>query len=96
MIINFRVEYEPTPIRHIAVQCPSCGRWYHGNDITEDDLFYDYQAEMAEFQCPVCQTKFSCVDYCHDGVEICGTHIEECGSAEEVYAGCLTRKEVWE
>lgn len=96
MTINYRIEYDPTPIRHIAVQCPSCGRWYHGNDITEDDLFYDYQAEMAEFQCPVCGTKFSCVDYCHDGVEICGTHIEECGSAEEVYAGCLTRKEVWE
>ena len=96
MIINFRIEYDPTPIRHIAVQCPSCGRWFHGNAITEDDLYYDFQAEMAEFKCPVCTTRFSCSDYSHVGFEICESHIKECGSAEEVYEGCLERKVIWE
>ena len=96
MTINYRIEYDPTPIRHIAVQCPSCGRWYRGRDITKDDLSYDYDVETAKFKCPICETIFSCHNWQDYNLEICGTHVEECGSAEEVYAGCLTRKEVWE
>ena len=38
MNFNVRVEYEPLPIRHIAVQCPNCKKWFRGWEITEDDL----------------------------------------------------------
>lgn len=95
MQINYRVEYECTPVRHIAVQCPECKRWYHGRDITHDDLDYDYQIEFAEFECPVCYTKFSCFNYHRENTLVLSSHIEECGDAEEVYEGCLTKKEVW-
>ena len=96
MTINFRIEYGSAPIRHIAVQCPHCGRWFHGSDITENSLLYDYEIKMAEFKCPVCDTKFSCYNSHNYDVEVCDAHAAECWSAEEVYAGCLTRKEVWE
>lgn len=33
MNFNVRVEYEPLPIRHIAVQCPECKNWFHGMDM---------------------------------------------------------------
>ena len=37
--MNVRVEYESTPIRHIAVQCPYCSKWFNGRDIFNGDWF---------------------------------------------------------
>ena len=28
--LNIRIVYEPTTIRHIAVQCPFCEKWFNG------------------------------------------------------------------
>lgn len=90
--MNVRVEYEATPIRHIAVQCPACGRWYNGREITEQKLSFDYQIYNAQFICPVCGKVF--------GADACSGYanakITECGSNTEVYKDCLRRKEVWE
>ena len=103
MTINVRVEYEPTPIRHIAVQCPHCQRWFKGYDITNNDLNYDYQLNFATFNCPICKKSFgynsdrlfkfhNTMSEYQDKIKI------EESSFPEVYDGCLEKKEqiTWE
>lgn len=97
MNFNVRVEYECTPIRHIAVQCPKCKKWFYGSDITEDDLTYSYQIDIATFHCPVCKTEFG---YNRDNnwnplKEKDKSFIEEV-SYPDVYQDCLTQKIIWE
>ena len=91
--MNIRVEYDPTPIRHIAVQCPDCKKWFYGRDIINGDwlrdLTYDYQINFATFTCPVCGKEFGGLQ------NVDKPKIEEV-SYPEVYEGCLTRKEIWE
>lgn len=82
-MFNVRVEYESTPIRHIAVQCPSCENWFYGHDITDDSLWYGYEIGFAKFACPICGEEFS------------GKYNEERVSHPAVYDGCLTKREVW-
>lgn len=94
--MNVRVEYESTPIRHIAVQCPHCLRWFNGREVLNGDwlrdLRYDYQIHFASFNCPICNDEFGYVNsYDNNHIEI-----KEVGSAEECYKGCLQRKEIWE
>jgi hypothetical protein len=89
--MNIRVEYDPTPIRHIAVQCPDCKKWFYGWDIIDgefDDLRWSYQICIATFKCPICGAEFGGI---HNKNKV---HIEEV-SYPEVYEGCLTRKEIW-
>lgn len=94
MIINFRVEYEPSVIRHVAVQCPNCRRWYRAYDILQKgELHYGYDLNYAEFVCPVCTLDFSGYD---PGSGFETIKIDECGDVEEVYQECLTKREVWE
>ena len=53
-MFNVRVEYESTPIRHIAVQCPKCGKWFHGWDIVKEERAFDvlrYVGEKSKSQC---------------------------------------------
>lgn len=89
--MNVRVEYDLTPIRHIAVQCPKCNKWFNGRDITEEKLSHSYQIFFAQFECPVCGKIFG-GDECRDFSNV---NIEET-SYPEVYKDCLQRKEVWE
>lgn len=94
--MKVRVEYESTPIRHIAVQCPNCVKWFNGRDIIDgdwlEDLRYDYQIGFATFICPLCNDEFGYANpYDRKKVDI-----EEVGSAEECYKGCLSKREVWE
>lgn len=94
MNFNVRVEYEPIPIRHIAVQCPECKNWFHGMNITDDDLFYSYQIDMASYCCPVCHTTFGRSDWNNfKGKD--KPNIEEV-SYPDVYEGCLKQKVIWE
>lgn len=90
--MKVRVVYDPTPIRHIAVQCPQCEKWFCGGDITHDKLRHDYEIRFAQFECPVCGKIFG-ADECRGYSNL---NIEEVDSAEECYKGCLKRKEVWE
>lgn len=93
--MNVRVEYESTPIRHIAVQCPKCQKWFCGWDIVKgerafDNLRYEHDIRWVEFECPVCGEEFGGM---HNREQII---IQEVGSAEECYKNCLNKKEVWE
>ena len=90
--MNVRVEYEATPIRHIAVQCPKCEKWFNGREITYSEIHYDYQICRAQFECPICGKIFGGNEY----QGFANVIIQEVGSATECYAGCLQRKEVWE
>lgn len=89
--MKIRVEYDPAPIRHIAVQCPKCGRWLRGYDITEDKLEYEYQIYYAQFHCPICDKIFGA----DERYNFANVQIEETGYPD-VYKDCLERKEVWE
>lgn len=90
--MNVRVEYDSTPIRHIAVQCPECEEWFNGRDIVNgdwlDELRFEHQIYWATFTCPVCGWEFGGL---HNADK---ANIEEV-SYPEVYDGCLERKEVW-
>lgn len=101
-VINIRVEYDPTPIRHIAIQCPHCGKWFHGYDLIDKGewLSYDYQIQTTTFTCPICDKIFG-----FDAINSLYSswnkpqfeyNIQEVGSAEECYKDCVTKKEVWE
>lgn len=90
--LNIRVEYEATPIRHIAAQCPNCRKWFNGREITEQELSFSHHIYHAQFKCPLCGRVFGadeCIGYAN-------VNVVECGSSTEVYKDCLRRKEVWE
>lgn len=89
--MNIRVEYECTPIRHIAVQCPKCEKWFYGRDITEDKLNYSYEIYHAKFNCPICNRTFGADKY----NEYSSIHIEET-AYPKIYKDCLERKVAWE
>lgn len=95
MIINFRVEFDPTPIRHVAVRCPECFRWFRGNDITNDSLHDNVDLKYAHFVCPVCGSYFSAYDSTRPWGDEHEIDIEEV-AYPDVYKDCLTRKETWE
>ena len=93
-MFNVRVEYESTPIRHIAVQCPKCNNWFHGWDIVKggfDTLKYKSSINWAEFKCPVCGEEFGGLQHADEPVV---KEVEH----PKIYNGCLERKkiEVWE
>lgn len=88
--MNVRVEYECTPIRHIAIQCPNCMNWFHGFDVTKDDLLFDYQIGFAKCHCPICD-----IDFGYDSIFSKDLNIQEIGYPE-VYKDCLSKKETWE
>ena len=95
MDINFRVEYDPAPIRHVAVQCPYCNKWFSGYDILAESklLRFESDLEFANFICPICDREFS--GYNPDsGFEI--IKIQECDNHMEVYKDCLKKKVKWE
>lgn len=85
--VNMKVEYESTPIRHLAVQCPDCGNWFFGHDIFKYDCQYDYQLRGAECHCPKCGSDFK-VDF--------ESNIEESDEFPEFYDKCLRQKVTWE
>lgn len=96
MIINMRAEFDPTPIRHLAVQCPHCQNWFHGHDITDDDIQYEYQLDYATFHCPICNKDFG-----HNAeprsIWNRGSNANKINIQEEsypnVYKDCLEKKE---
>lgn len=90
-MFNVRVEYESTPIRHIAVQCPKCKKWFRGWEITEDELRYSSDIHYTVFECPICEKEFGGIQHADN------PNIKEV-SYPEVYDGCLKRKETvsWE
>ena len=90
--MNVRIVYDAAPVRHIAVQCPECGRWFDGQDITNNNLSFTCQVLHAQFECPICGKIFGGDEH----LDFCNVNIKEVDSFEECYAGCLFKKEVWE
>lgn len=88
-MFNVRVEYECTPIRHIAVQCPDCKNWFRGWEITKDELRYSSDVNYAVFTCPVCEKEFGGIQHAD------APNIEEVGYPK-VYEECLEKKVTWQ
>lgn len=88
-MFNVRVEYESTPIRHVAVQCPNCKKWFRGWEITEDELRYASDIHYAVFECPICEKGFGGIQHADK------PNIEEVGHPA-VYEGCLEKKVTWQ
>lgn len=82
--IKVRVEFDPTPIRHLAIECPQCKNWFNSADICEETIVYDYELNNLNCICPKCKYSFSGA-----------ASIQECNSLEEVYKDVLTRKVEW-
>jgi hypothetical protein len=84
--------YDPSPIRHIAVQCPDCERWFNGRDIGDQEFEYDNELCQTHFICPICGTVFSLDGYGkHQNV-----NVEECSNHNDVYRGIYQKVEKWE
>lgn len=92
--MKVRVEYDPTPIRHLAVQCPKCTSWFNGWEVMRGkdfrNLRFNHDIYYKIFVCPKCEIEFGGI---HNGEEI---DIQEVDSAEECYKDCLHKKEIWE
>ena len=85
--VNMKVEYEATPIRHLAVQCPDCDFWFFGSDIIKGGCEFEFQLIGARCKCPKCGSEFK-VDK--------ESNIEESDEFPEFYQKCLRKKVTWE
>lgn len=90
--MNVRIIYDSVPIRHIAVQCPSCDRWFNARDIVNRGLEYDYELYNTQFECPICGAIFG-ADACSDYSNV---NIQECDNPTEVYKDIYKKVEKWE
>lgn len=86
--VQLKVEFEPCPVRHLAIQCPDCNRWFKQTDITLHKWISDESdiSQFTECECPACGCKFDLgnVEYGED-VEF-----------PEFYDNCSKKKTVWE
>lgn len=57
-IVNVKVEYDLTPIRNLAVQCPKCGNWFSGYEILEYVAEYKEDLPGSPCHCPRCGSYF--------------------------------------
>ena len=93
--MNVLLEHNDTAsIKRIAVQCPYCNNWFKGREIVRGDcrfrLRHKRRIVYETFVCPVCVKEFSGYQ---DDKRAININIKEV-SGEEVYDGCLDRKEV--
>lgn len=89
--MNVRIMYEPAPIRHIAVQCPNCNKWFNGRDIASRRFSTDYELVSTHFTCPMCGAVFgpdADGGYMH-------LNIEEHHNYREVYEDIYEKAEDW-
>lgn len=91
---NVKVEYDIMPIRHIAVECPRCKKWFRGWQITNDNLTEQDDIYNADFTCPLCGEEFGYMSGLYNGKKYT-QNIEESGYPD-IYKDCLTKKETWE
>ncbi len=91
---NVKVEYDMIPIRHIAIECPKCKKWFRGWEITDDDLSEHGDIYYATFTCPLCHKKFGFDPSSHGDSGWLPTIEESCHP--EIYKDCLSKREIWE
>lgn len=93
--IKVRVEYESRPIRHLAVQCPACEKWFVGNDISNGEIRYEHDLKFAWFECPLCGKEFG---YVHNSGYAYDDQIDTINEVKytgDIYKDCLTKHVVW-
>lgn len=95
MKISFRADFDPQPIRHVAVQCPYCSKWFNARDIADDFINSRIDLNFAQFHCPVCDNSFSAYKPSWSSEEQPVMEVEEV-SYPDVYKDCLKRREIWE
>lgn len=84
--VKIKVEFDPTPIRHMAIQCPSCKKWFKQYDIS-DGITYRHDIDScAKCLCPACLEEFDLED----------VDIDENVSFPEFYDECAKRVVKWE
>ena len=86
--VNLKVEFESRPVKHLAIQCPDCNRWFKQTDITLKKWISN-ESDIDQFtkcECPACSCKFNLgnVEY-DENVEF-----------PEFYNNCAKQKTVWE
>lgn len=84
--IKIAVEFEPTPIRHMAIQCPQCKHWFRQYDIASRLIEYKHDIDSyAKCECPACNHDFDlgCVEF-------------EYPDFHDFYNECAKKKVVWE
>ena len=95
--INIRVEYEPTPIRHCSIQCPSCDNWFWDYDICKEKPSYSHELNFIRCKCPKCTTNFEAFNISgyNNLQKTFDTNIEEVGysSMKNIV---LEKKTTWE
>ena len=85
--VNVKVEFDPTPIRHIAIQCPDCGKWFTQYDICKNAVNYKHDLDrFSECECPICGSSFN----------LGNIDIDQNVDFPEFYKNCMKKKEVWE
>lgn len=82
--VQIKVEFEPTPIRHMAIQCPNCEKWFHHADIVEGDwIKYAHEIEVyTKCKCPICGEEF----------DLGNVELDERVNFPEFYNNCMTKK----
>lgn len=85
--VKIKAEFDPSPIRHLAIQCPNCNNWFVGNDILYKQVMYEYEIKGNSFNCPICGTYVLISD---------DSKIEEDVDFPKFYDNCKKKKTVWE
>ena len=88
--VNIKVEFDPTPIRHMAIQCPNCEKWFHTGDIVTNTYpIYKHDiCFLTKCKCPVCNTEF----------DLGNVEMDFDAEFPEFYDNCMQKKEtvIWE
>lgn len=77
--VKIYVEYEPTPFRHLVIECPKCDNKFLPYDICNDDVpMYSWELSCyCKCTCPMCGHSF----------DLSNTDIYEPDMDEEFYKG---------
>ena len=84
--VKVKFETESTPIRHLAIQCPYCKNWFHGNDITIELIHYVEELYLCDCFCPKCQESFTISP---------SSSFKESNEFPKFYEQCLHKKTTW-
>ena len=86
---NVRVELDPAPIRRLAVQCPYCGKWFDGYDISENPPTDNDDLDWTLYTCPICEKDFG-------SNEVFSEVNIEITCDDKKFEECLQKKVTWE
>lgn len=86
--VQLKVEFESRPVRHLAIQCPDCNKWFKQTDITIKKWISN-ESDINQFtkcECPACGCKF----------DLGNVEYDENVEFPEFYDNCAKQKTVWE